>query len=94
MFCELIVDTNSSLVQESVVKSILVLIGRNSEQFLEQKADSVIKNINSMVGRLPANQNQDTLPLKFEKMLEICVNACPSKFEILQRFDGFCCVRF
>lgn len=78
--CELIVDTNSSLVQESVVKIILVLIGKNSEDVLDKNMDKFIKNINSFIGKLPEYRNQDTLPMKFDKMLEICVASCPSKY--------------
>lgn len=81
VFCELIMDTNSSLVQESVVKIILVVIGQQTEDLLGKHADNVIKNINSLVGKLPVNENQETLPLKFEKLLEICVNSCPCLYQ-------------
>lgn len=79
VFCELIADTNTSLVQESVVRSILLLIGQETEQFLELEADKLVKNVNRFVGKLPVNRNQETLPMQFEKALEICINCCPGK---------------
>lgn len=79
IFCELIVDTNSSLVQESVVRSLLIAFGEQIEQYFDIKANKIVKNINGLIGKLPTNEHTETLPLKFEKMLELCVDSSPSK---------------
>lgn len=81
-------------MQESVVKSILILIGQKTEELLEKKADKVTKNVNSLVGKLPLAENQETLPLKFEKMLEICVDSSPCMISKHNRYFVCCKLGF
>lgn len=79
VFCELIADSNTSFAQESVVRSILVLMGQKTEEFLENQAEYFVRNVNRLIGRLPTTYNAETLPMKFEKFLEICLDSCPSE---------------
>ncbi|KAF5294329.1 hypothetical protein FQR65_LT10782 [Abscondita terminalis] len=75
--CELLADTDTCLLQETVVKALLLLIGNNTEDYITKQADSLLHNVNKIVGKLPENTNQDVLPMKLDEMVYICMKKCP-----------------
>lgn len=76
VLCELVANTNTSLMQESVVKSILLLIGEQMENYLENRSQKIVRNVNSLIGRIPDNSNQNAFPMQLEEMLDVCTSCC------------------
>ncbi|KAF2900775.1 hypothetical protein ILUMI_05405 [Ignelater luminosus] len=77
IICELISDTNTCLLQESVIKTLLLLIGNYSEEILVKHSDGLLHNVNKHVGKLPENINQDVLAMKLNEMVKICMGLFP-----------------
>lgn len=75
-------ETNTCLLQESVVKALLLLIGNYSEEYITKQSDSLLHNINKCVGKLPEHITEDVLSMKLNEMVQICLDYFPSKYQI------------
>ncbi|KAK5638239.1 hypothetical protein RI129_012534 [Pyrocoelia pectoralis] len=80
---ELVGDTKICLLQETVVKALLLFIGHYSEEYICKQSDGLLHNINKFVGKLPDNDNQDVTALKLDEMVKICVEKFPGAIKNL-----------
>lgn len=83
IFCELISDTNTYLVQEPIVKSLLVLFGRPIEHHLDVQSEKMLRNIKKLIGKLPETSNQLPMAMKLAFMVECCFEILPGNYEAI-----------
>ncbi|KAF5303294.1 hypothetical protein FQA39_LY10033 [Lamprigera yunnana] len=86
--CELLADTKISLLQESVVKALLLFIGNYTEEYVTKQSDSLLHNINKIVGKLPENTNQEVFALQLDEMAKICLKKFPAVTGIFKTLLG------
>lgn len=88
VLCELVIDSDTYLVQEASVKSFLLLLGNHVEKYFEQKSDKIVRNINKLVGSLPTGLNQETKPMKLDDMVKVCVDSVPGEIVLICHFQN------
>ncbi|KAK4878397.1 hypothetical protein RN001_010903 [Aquatica leii] len=77
IICELIDDTKICLLQETVIKALLLLVGNYTEDYVTKQSDALLHNVNKIVGKLPESSNHEVLPMKLDEMVHICLKKFP-----------------
>lgn len=80
IICEVISVSNSSLVQEPVVRAFLLLAGQKCEEKMAEGSGNAIKNIRNLIGKLPVVDHQNPLAMKLDDMVDICLSVIPRKY--------------
>ncbi|KAB0791579.1 hypothetical protein PPYR_03379 [Photinus pyralis] len=75
---ELLGDTKICLLQETVVKALLLFVGYYTEEHICRQSDNLLHNINKFVGKLPDAGTEDVTALKLDEMVKICAEQFPS----------------
>lgn len=80
--CELVADADDSLVKESVVRAFLLLLGGCVEDVLGEAAETAVRKAAGWVGELSsAEEHRQTLPMKTDKMVRLCIGERGGVFE-------------
>lgn len=79
VMCELLADTNSPLVQEPVVKSLLLLFGPIVEQHLERFIDQGMNYLAENLISIPETPNIKVLSLDIDEFVISIENSVPGK---------------
>lgn len=79
ILCELLSDTETPLIQEPVIKAVLLGLGYSIENSVISTADRIMDNFCENLLTIPEKSNQKTLIMDLEDFVEAILNSLPGK---------------
>lgn len=86
IFCELLADTETPLIQEPVIKAVLLGLGYSIENTVISTADRIMDNFCENLLTIPEKSNQKTLNMDLEDFVEAILNSLPGKIRNILYF--------
>ncbi|XP_074031796.1 uncharacterized protein isoform X2 [Leptinotarsa decemlineata] len=81
--CELLADSDSPLIQEPLVKTLMLIVGKVLEEFINSEVDGAIADLCVNLFRIPELSNQDTLFLELDDFVEIMMKNLPDAIKLV-----------
>lgn len=86
IFCELLADTETPLIQEPVIKAVLLGLGYSIENSVISTADRSMNNFCENLLTIPEKSNQKTLNMDLEVFVDAILNSQPGKIRNILNF--------
>ncbi|XP_060529839.1 uncharacterized protein LOC132704092 isoform X4 [Cylas formicarius] len=83
IWCELLANTTSPLIQEPIVKALLLLFGSPLEKVIGLKIAAMLGLLVSNLNSIPDQTNTKTLSMDFDEYITILSNACPDSVKTI-----------
>lgn len=78
--CELLADTNSPIVQEPMVKAVLLLLGPTIERKVTSLLDNAMEYLAENLIKIPETSNTNVLSMDMDDYIEGIESSSPGEY--------------
>ncbi|KAG5891387.1 hypothetical protein JTB14_020115 [Gonioctena quinquepunctata] len=83
IMCELLADTDSPLIREPLVKTIMLTLGNRLEKFVISKVEEAMEDLCVNLISIPETTNQNTLNLELDVFVEAVLDSFPDAVKLV-----------